>query len=140
MQAKVTDNSKIFKAAKDRAVEAALAAIGEEAAGNAMEELTNQDAVDTGRLHNSITYATAQHTEGKSFSWHKRSACGERDYHTESDTGEGYGLHRNERGVREVHRGWIQRISRKALSEARSYRAPRRVQENRGKRSEKCVS
>lgn len=76
MQVKVTDNSKIFKAAKDRAVEAALAAIGEEAAGNAMEELTNQDAVDTGRLRNSITYATAQHTEGKSFSWHKGDKSG----------------------------------------------------------------
>ena len=71
MQVKITDNSKIFKAAKDRAVAAALAAIGEEAAGNAMQELTEQDAVDTGRLRNSITYATAEHTEGKSFSWHK---------------------------------------------------------------------
>ena len=71
MQVKVTDNSAIFKAAKDRAVAAALAAIGEEAAGNAMEELTNQDAVDTGRLRNSITYATKQHTEAKTFSWHK---------------------------------------------------------------------
>lgn len=71
MQVKITDNSKIFKAAKDRAVMAALAAIGEEAAGNAMQELTEQDAVDTGRLRNSITYATAEHTEGKSFSWHK---------------------------------------------------------------------
>ncbi len=37
MSVKVTDNSAIFKAAKDRAVAAALAAIGEEAAGNAME-------------------------------------------------------------------------------------------------------
>jgi len=69
MQAKVTDNSNIFKAAKDRAVEAALIAIGEEAAGNAMEELTNQDAVDNKRLRNSITCATAQHTERKSISW-----------------------------------------------------------------------
>ncbi len=71
MQVKVTDNSQIFKAAKDRAVAAALAAIGEEAAGNAMEEITNQDAVNTGRLGNSITYATQQHTEAKSFSWHE---------------------------------------------------------------------
>ena len=68
---KVTNNSAIFKAAKDRAVAAALAAIGEEAAGNAMEELTNQDAVDTGRLRNSITYATREHTEPKNFSWHE---------------------------------------------------------------------
>lgn len=68
---KITDNSAIFKNAKDRAVAAALAAIGEEAAGNAMEELTNQDAVDTGRLRNSVTYATQQHMEAKSFRWHK---------------------------------------------------------------------
>ncbi len=68
---KVTNNSAAFKAAKDRAVAAALATIGEEAAGNAMEELTNQDAVDTGRLRNSITYATRDHTEAKNFSWHK---------------------------------------------------------------------
>lgn len=71
MQVKVTDNSAIFKDAKDRAIEAILTALGEEAAGNAMEELTNQDAVDTGRLRNSITYATEQHTEAKNFSWHK---------------------------------------------------------------------
>ena len=69
MQVKVTDNSKVFKAAKDRAVEAALIAIGEEAAGNAIEELTNQDAVDNKRLRYSIAYATAQHTERKSISW-----------------------------------------------------------------------
>ena len=68
---KITDNSKAFIAAKDRAVAAALAAIGKEAAGNAMEELTNQDAVNTGRLRNSITYATQQHTEAKNFSWHE---------------------------------------------------------------------
>lgn len=68
---KVTDNSAMFKAAKDGAVEKILNALGEEAAGNAMEELTNQDAVDTGRLRNSITYATKQHTEAKSFSWHE---------------------------------------------------------------------
>ena len=71
MKVKVTDNSDIFKSAKDRAVAAALAAIGEEAAGNAMEELTNQDAVDTGRLRNSITYATRDHIKAKAFSWHK---------------------------------------------------------------------
>ena len=71
MSAKVIDNSKIFKAAKDRAIEAALTAIGEEAAGNAMEELTNQDAVDTGRLRNSVTYATEQHMESKNFNWHE---------------------------------------------------------------------
>lgn len=71
MSVNITDNSAIFKNAKDRAVAAALAAIGEEAAGNAMEELTNHDAVDTGRLRNSITYATQQHTEAKSFNWHE---------------------------------------------------------------------
>lgn len=71
MRVNVTDNSAIFKRAKDRAVAAALAAIGEEASGNALEEVKNQDAVDTGRLRNSITYATKQHTEAKSFSWHE---------------------------------------------------------------------
>lgn len=70
-QIKITDNSAIFKEAKDRAVEAILTAIGEEASGNAMEELTNQDAVDTGRLRNSITYATSKHTEAKSFRWNE---------------------------------------------------------------------
>ena len=68
---KVTDNSQIFKEAKDRAVRVALEAIGQEASGNAMEELTNQDAVDTGRLRNSITFATEQHMEGHNFTWHE---------------------------------------------------------------------
>ena len=68
---KVTDNSQAFKDAKDRAVAAALEAIGQEAAGNAIEELTNQDAVDTGRLRNSIAFATEHHMDGHDFSWHE---------------------------------------------------------------------
>ena len=76
MQVKITDNSKIFKDAMGRASEMILTAIGEEAAGNAMQELTEQDAVDTGRLRNSITYATKQHTEAKSFSWQEGAKSG----------------------------------------------------------------
>ena len=76
MSVKITDNSAIFKAAKDRAVAAALAAIGEEAAGNAAEEIKNLDIVDTGRLGNSITYATQQHMEAKNFSWNKGKKSG----------------------------------------------------------------
>lgn len=58
MQVKVTDNSAIFKAAKDRAVAAALAAIGLTAERHAKENTP----VDTGRLRNSITHATAQYS------------------------------------------------------------------------------
>lgn len=76
MDIKFTDNSRKFIDAKNRAVEAILEAIGQEAAGNALEEIKNQDAVDTGRLGNSISYATQQYTEPKNFSWNKGTKSG----------------------------------------------------------------
>ena len=56
MEVKVTDNSAIFKKAKDEAVARALEAIGLTAERHAKERCP----VDTGRLRNSITHATEQ--------------------------------------------------------------------------------
>ena len=56
MQVKVTNNSEIFKKAKDEAVARALEAIGLTAERHAKENCP----VDTGRLRNSITHATQQ--------------------------------------------------------------------------------
>lgn len=53
MEVKVTDNSAIFKNAKDEAVARALEAIGLTAERHAKE----QCPVDTGRLRNSISHA-----------------------------------------------------------------------------------
>lgn len=39
-----------------------LEALGLEAEGNAITEITNMKAVDTGRLRNSITYATSEYS------------------------------------------------------------------------------
>lgn len=50
------DNSKEVLAALQNAVERGLAAIGEDAVGYAQENIRRQDAVDTGRLLNSIKY------------------------------------------------------------------------------------
>lgn len=58
MQVKVTDNSAIFKKAKDEAVARALKAIGETAEGYAADRCP----VHTGRLWNSITHATTQYS------------------------------------------------------------------------------
>ena len=58
MQVKVTDNSAIFKKAKDEAVARALEAIGLTAERHAKE----QCPVDTGRLRNSITHATSEYS------------------------------------------------------------------------------
>lgn len=55
MQVKVTDNSAIFKKAKDEAVARALEAIGLTAERHAKENCP----VDTGLLRNSITYAVS---------------------------------------------------------------------------------
>ena len=57
MEVKITDNSELFKKAKDEAVERALVAVGMTAERHAKE----QCPVDTGRLRNSITYATSQY-------------------------------------------------------------------------------
>ena len=53
MEVKITDNSELFKKAKDEAVIRALEAIGMTAERHAKE----QCPVDTGLLRNSITYA-----------------------------------------------------------------------------------
>ena len=58
MEIRVTDNSQIFKNAKDRAVEAALQAMGQTAERYAKENCPT----DTGRLKNSITYATSRYS------------------------------------------------------------------------------
>ena len=55
MQVKVTDNSAIFKKAKDEAVARALEAIGKTAERHAKERCP----VDTGLLRNSITHAVS---------------------------------------------------------------------------------
>ena len=60
MEVKITDNSAIFKRAKDEAVAAALEAIGLTAERHAKERCP----VDTGRLRNSITHAT-EHYSGQ---------------------------------------------------------------------------
>ena len=57
MEVKIIDNSKIFKNAKDEAVARALDAIGKTAERHAKERCP----VYTGRLRNSITYATGQY-------------------------------------------------------------------------------
>lgn len=57
MEIKVTDNSQIFKNAKNEAVSRALEAIGLTAERHAKEKCP----VDTGRLRNSITHATKDH-------------------------------------------------------------------------------
>ena len=58
MQVKVIDNSAIFKKAKDEAVARALDAIGKTAERYAKGKCP----VDTGRLRNSITYATERYS------------------------------------------------------------------------------
>ena len=71
MEVKVTDNSAIFKNAKDEAVARALDVVGKTAERHAKERCP----VDTGRLRNSITYATSEYSgrgnytddHGKSF-------------------------------------------------------------------------
>lgn len=72
MEVKITDNSAIFKKAKDEAVARALEAMGQRAEGYAKQKCP----VETGRLHNSITHATQQYNgqgtyadnDGNSFS------------------------------------------------------------------------
>lgn len=44
----------------NRRVPVILEAVGLEAEGNAIKEITEMEAVDTGRLRNSITFATAE--------------------------------------------------------------------------------
>lgn len=53
-----TDNSKKVLLAMAKAKERGLEAVGMTAEGHAKEVITNAGAVDTGRLRNSITWAT----------------------------------------------------------------------------------
>lgn len=53
----------------DEAVEAAMEKIGMKMEGYAKLELTSQDAVDTGRLRNSISHVTHTKAESKSYRW-----------------------------------------------------------------------
>ncbi len=57
MATKLTDNSPQVAAAINAAIEKALVQIGEQAEGYAKAYITQQHAVDTGLLRNSVTYA-----------------------------------------------------------------------------------
>jgi flavin-binding protein dodecin len=52
----ITDNSKEVLEALQNAIQRAAEAIGEAAVTHAKDNITEQGAVDTGRLRNSITY------------------------------------------------------------------------------------
>ena len=82
------DNSKKIKGSFNKAMNAALIAIGQEASGFAKERITDAGAVDTGRLRNSVTWATKRREnkkyhykddEGKNFSDSIGSGAGPRD-------------------------------------------------------------
>lgn len=64
MEVKITDNSELFKNAKDQAVLRALDAIGKTAERHAKENCP----VDTGRLRNSLTYATSEFSGKETYS------------------------------------------------------------------------
>lgn len=53
----IEDNSREVIEAMNNAIQRAAIAIGEQAATYAKDNLTEQGAVDTGRLRNSITYS-----------------------------------------------------------------------------------
>jgi HK97 gp10 family phage protein len=61
----IKDNSKEVIREMNRKVPIILDALGSEAEGNAVSEITALGAVDTGRLRNSITHATLEY-HGKS--------------------------------------------------------------------------
>lgn len=66
---KIIDHTLEVIEEKNKAIERAMVKIGTTAVGEAVILLTEQDAVDTGRLRNSITYATHEKTDGKSYNW-----------------------------------------------------------------------
>ena len=70
---KITDNSPEFIAAKNQAVEKVMEMIGTKAEGYAKLELTHSEAVDTGRLRNSITHSTKDHSANLAYTWRKSS-------------------------------------------------------------------
>lgn len=56
----IDDHSDEVLAALENAIERGAMAIGEKAVTYAKDNLTRQNAVDTGRLRNSITYAVRE--------------------------------------------------------------------------------
>lgn len=56
----IEDHSEEVLAALENAIERGAMAIGEKAVKYAKDNLTRQNAVDTGRLRNSITYAVKE--------------------------------------------------------------------------------
>ena len=68
---KFTDNSKEVLSALEKGIKNALTAIGEQAVSYAKKE---EIAVDTGRLRNSITYATSEYSGVGSYSDDKRQS------------------------------------------------------------------
>ena len=52
----ITTNKDAFKDAAAEAIQAALEAVGQDAAGNAQDIITAEGRVDTGQLRNSIAY------------------------------------------------------------------------------------
>lgn len=56
----IDDHSDEVLAALENAIERGAMAIGEKAVTYAKDNLTRQNAVDTGRLRNSITYAVKE--------------------------------------------------------------------------------
>lgn len=68
MSVKINDNSAKFLEDFERKLLVGLEAIGIEAEGNAKEEITQAEAVDTGRARSSITWATKA-KEGEGFSY-----------------------------------------------------------------------
>lgn len=70
---KITDNSPEFIAAKNLAIEKVMEMIGIKAEGYAKLELTRSEAVDTGRLRNSITHSTKANTADFAYKWRKSS-------------------------------------------------------------------
>ena len=55
-EVKITDHSQEVKAELDRRIPVILEALGLEAEGNAIDEITTLGAVDTGRLRGSISH------------------------------------------------------------------------------------
>lgn len=53
------DNSHLVKAELERRIPIILEAVGEQAEGNAVTEITKMKAVDTGRLRGSISHAVS---------------------------------------------------------------------------------
>lgn len=66
-----TDNSREALEGLEMALERALDKIGIAAEGHAKLYLTMSDAVDTGRLRNSISHATRTNVQSKHYSWGK---------------------------------------------------------------------